>query len=194
MTNPIKQNATAASATNSGDKPENGKTHIEIFTDGACFGNPGPGGWGFVALLKDETGKIIAQKERCGAARAITTNNRAELAGPINALILIKHLQESDQWPACTVTLNSDSQYVVKGITEWVPAWEARGWLKRNGKTPDNRDLWERLEQAADGLTIVWQWVRGHSGNRWNERADELATAGAKQAQTLGVSFRKPSE
>lgn len=180
--------------TNNGGKPDNGKTRIEIYTDGACQGNPGPGGWGFVALLLDEANAIIAKEERSGAAEGITTNNRAEMEAALNALAFIAEQQESGAWPFCPVTLVSDSQYLVKGFTEWLPNWEARGWRKSGGKAPDNRDLWVRLKGAAEGRAVRWQWVRGHNGNRWNERADVLATNGVEQAVRLGVTFRQSSE
>lgn len=134
---------------------------VEIFTDGACRGNPGPGGWG--ALLRYKG----SEKELYGA-EANTTNNRMELLAAIRALEELKR--------PCKVTVTTDSNYVKKGITEWLQGWKQRGW-KTAGKTPvQNIELWQRLEQAVSRHERVdWKWVRGHSGHAENERADELA-------------------
>jgi len=90
------------------------------------------------------------------------------------------------------VTILSDSRYLVDGFQKWLPGWEARGWRNSSGKTPENRDLWERLKVAAEGLPVTWRWVQGHNGNRWNELADELAGEGAKEAQRRGARLRPP--
>jgi ribonuclease HI len=178
----------------SGAKPENGKTRIEIYTDGACHGNPGPGGWGFVAILMTDAGEIIPTYEHFGPADGITTNNRAEMEAAIHALTYAKTQQATGAWPASAVTITSDSEILVKGFNEWLSGWIAKGWRKSNGKPVENRDLWERLVGAAEGMTVTFRWVRGHSGNRWNEKADALATKGAEEAATLGVTFRKAAE
>jgi len=136
---------------------------VIIYTDGACRGNPGPGGWGVILNYK---GKI---KELYGAEMH-TTNNRMELMAAIQAL-------ESLTRP-CLVQLNSDSSYVLKGITEWMPNWKKRGW-KTAAKTPvKNEDLWRRLEAALSKHKIEWKWVKGHSGDTGNDRADALANLG----------------
>ena len=136
---------------------------VIIYTDGACRGNPGPGGWGVILNYK---GKI---KELYGAEKH-TTNNRMELMAAIQAL-------ESLTRP-CSVQLNSDSIYVLKGITDWMPNWKKRGW-KTAAKTPvKNEDLWRRLDAAITGHKVEWKWVKGHSGDTANERADELANLG----------------
>lgn len=179
---------------NCGGKPENGKTQIEIYIDGACLGNPGPGGWGFVAHLLSYSGTIIATEGRYGAVESITTNNRAELAGALNALVFVTEQHALRLWPSCPVTIISDSQYVVKGFTEWLPNWEAQRWRKSGGKERENRDLWERLKVATSGLSVEWRWVKGHDGDYWNEQADQLAAKGAEAAVTMGVSFREPAE
>jgi ribonuclease HI len=142
---------------------------IEIYTDGACKGNPGPGGWG--ALLKSGT----AQKELFGGEMG-TTNNRMEMMAVIEALSALKR--------PCRVTLHVDSQYVLKGMTEWLPGWKARGW-KTAAKAPvKNVDLWQRLDALVNRGThqIDWRWVRGHDGDPGNERADELANRGVEMA------------
>jgi len=133
---------------------------IHIYTDGACSGNPGPGGWGAILRWRNQERKL------CGA-EGNTTNNRMELQAVIAALSAVKR--------PLPIHLYTDSQYVQKGITEWLPRWQARGWQTANGKTVANRDLWERLDKLAQRLPITWHWVRGHAGNEGNELADRLA-------------------
>lgn len=136
---------------------------IEIFTDGACKGNPGPGGWG--ALLRyNET-----EKSLCGGEKN-TTNNRMELLAAIEGL---KSLNEP-----CDVVLTTDSQYVRKGITEWMLNWKKNGWRTAAKKPVKNADLWKQLDEMNQQHTIDWKWVKGHSGHRENEIADQLANAG----------------
>ena len=136
---------------------------VEIYADGACKGNPGPGGWG--ALLT-ANGKV---KEMFGGEHK-TTNNRMELMAVISALETLKR--------PCSVTLYTDSQYVQKGISEWIHAWKRRGWKTADRKPVKNEDLWRRLDAAAHTHRIDWRWVKGHAGNAGNERADELANMG----------------
>ncbi len=131
-----------------------------IHTDGACRGNPGPGGWG---VLLDWNG---THKELSGA-EAATTNNRMELTAAIMGLAALKR--------PTVATVQTDSQYVIKGITEWLPSWKARGWRTADRKPVKNQDLWERLDELASAHTLRWQWVKGHSGDPGNERVDELA-------------------
>ena len=133
---------------------------VEIFTDGACRGNPGPGGWG--AILR--AGRH--EKEIYGG-EAISTNNRMELMAAIAALESLKR--------PCTVVLSTDSQYLRKGITEWLPQWKRRGWKTADKKPVKNADLWERLERASAPHRIDWRWIKGHAGHPENERADRLA-------------------
>lgn len=136
---------------------------VIIYTDGACRGNPGPGGWGVILSYK---GRI---KELYGAEN-LTTNNRMELMAAIKAL-------ESLTRP-CLVELNSDSIYVLKGITDWMPNWKKRGW-KTAARTPvKNEDLWRRLDAAIAKHKVEWKWVKGHSGDAGNDRADALANLG----------------
>ncbi len=136
---------------------------VIIYTDGACRGNPGVGGWGVSFTYKNHN------KELYGGEK-LTTNNRMELMAAIQAL-------ESLTKP-CLVQLNSDSSYVLKGITDWMPNWKKRGW-KTAAKTPvKNEDLWRRLDAAIALHTIEWKWVKGHSGDPGNERADALANLG----------------
>jgi ribonuclease HI len=133
---------------------------VEIHTDGACLGNPGPGGW--AALLR------YREKEReLSGGEAATTNNRMELMGAIMALEALSE--------PCLVTLHTDSQYVRQGITEWMRNWVRRGWKTAAGEPVKNRDLWERLHAATQRHTIDWRWVKGHSGDPGNERVDALA-------------------
>jgi ribonuclease HI len=133
---------------------------VFIFTDGACRGNPGPGGWG--ALLRYDT-----QEKTLYGAESMTTNNRMELLGAINALASLKR--------PCEVELTTDSQYVRKGITEWLPRWKQRGWKTSDKKPVKNADLWQILEHEVQRHHVRWHWVRGHTGHRENEMADALA-------------------
>jgi ribonuclease HI len=137
---------------------------VEAHTDGACLGNPGPGGWG--ALLR--AGAI--ERELSGG-EAATTNNRMELMAAIAALEALSQ--------PCEVVLHTDSQYVQKGISEWLPGWVRRGWRTAAGAPVKNRDLWERLHAAQAGHQVQWRWVRGHAGDPDNERVDALARAAA---------------
>jgi len=141
---------------------------VEIFTDGACLGNPGPGGWGAILRYKGR------EKEISGGA-AETTNNRMELLAAIAALESLKRPSK--------VTLSTDSSYLKDGITKWLAGWKARGWRTANKSPVKNRDLWERLDAARASHEVDWAWVRGHAGHPENERADDLATAAARQAR-----------
>ncbi|MFK8026489.1 MAG: ribonuclease HI [Gammaproteobacteria bacterium] len=134
--------------------------HVEIFTDGACRGNPGPGGWGALLRFKD------SEKMLKGAVNQ-TTNNRMELQAAISAL-------ESLSRP-CKIRLTTDSRYVMDGIQQWLPNWKKRGWKTANKKPVKNEDLWRQLDQLASTHEIDWQWVKGHSGHRENELVDQLA-------------------
>lgn len=133
---------------------------VEIFTDGACRGNPGPGGWGALLRYRGH------EKALYGGERE-TTNNRMELMAAIKALESLKR--------PCQVRLTTDSEYVKKGIMEWLANWKRRGWKTAARKPVKNADLWRRLDEAAARHDIQWHWVRGHSGHAENERADELA-------------------
>ena len=138
------------------------------FTDGACSGNPGPGGWG--ALLQAKTGdEVVKERELCGG-EAETTNNRMELLAAIHALEALDR--------ASTLTVVTDSAYVKGGITEWMHGWKRKGWKTSTNKPVKNEDLWKRLDTAAARHRVTWQWVKGHAGHPENERADELARAG----------------
>ncbi len=138
-------------------------TEVEIHADGACRGNPGPGGWG--VLLRAG----LKEKELWGG-ETHTTNNRMELTAAIRALEALRR--------PCRVRLFTDSQYLRNGITEWVPAWKRRGWVTADRKPVKNQDLWQRLDALAAGHEMEWHWVRGHAGNVDNERADALANRG----------------
>ncbi|WOR15895.1 ribonuclease HI [Hyphomonas sp. FCG-A18] len=145
------------------------KTKIEIWTDGACSGNPGPGGWG--ALLV--SGKN--RKELYGG-EPDTTNNRMELRGAIEALNALKK--------PSTVRLHTDSTYVKDGLTKWIHGWKRNGWKTAAKKPVKNQDLWQALEEACKRHEIEWIWVKGHAGDEGNEKADELARKGAEEART----------
>ncbi len=140
-----------------------GGREVEIYTDGACSGNPGPGGWGAILLYGD------AEKELKGGA-AETTNNRMELTAAIEALNALTR--------PCRVTVHTDSVYVKDGITQWLARWKANGWRTAAKKPVKNTDLWQALDEALATHEISWKWVKGHAGHPLNERADELAREG----------------
>ena len=141
---------------------------VEIWTDGACKGNPGPGGWG--VLLK--TGSI---EKTLHGGEPLTTNNRMEMLAVIEALRALKR--------PCKVLLHVDSQYVMKGMTEWIHGWKQRGWRTADKKPVKNADLWQRMEEEVAKHTITWKWVKGHAGDPGNERADLLANRGVEEAR-----------
>lgn len=143
---------------------------VEVHTDGACLGNPGPGGW--AALLR-----FRGKEREIAGGEPLTTNNRMELMA---AIVALETLSE-----ACVVTLQTDSQYVRQGITEWMPNWLRRNWKTSGGDPVKNRDLWERLHAATGRHRIDWRWVKGHSGDPDNERVDELARAEAIKFKRL---------
>ena len=138
-------------------------SEVVVYTDGACRGNPGPGGWG-VWLRSGEH-----EKEMFGG-EALTTNNRMELTAPIEALVSLKR--------PCKVTIYTDSQYVRQGITTWIHGWKARGWLTADKTPVKNVELWQRLDTLNASHDVTWRWVKGHSGDPGNERADRLANRG----------------
>ena len=133
---------------------------VDVHTDGACLGNPGPGGW--AALLR-----YRGKERELSGGEPLATNNRMELMA---AIVALETLTE-----ACTITLHTDSQYVRQGITEWMPNWVRRNWRTAAGEPVKNRDLWERLHAATERHRIAWHWVKGHSGDPDNERVDELS-------------------
>ena len=136
---------------------------VVIYTDGACKGNPGPGGWGALLRFRGQ------EKEICGGD-ASTTNNRMEMTAVIEALRLLKR--------PCPVVIYTDSQYVQKGISEWIHGWKKRGWKTAAKEPVKNADLWMALDAEAQRHQIDWRWVKGHAGHEFNERADQLANKG----------------
>jgi ribonuclease HI len=145
---------------------------VEIYTDGACRGNPGPGGWGAILRFGER------EKEIKGA-EPLTTNNRMELMAAIQALAALNR--------PCDVVLYTDSQYVRKGILEWLPQWKQRNWRTADKKPVKNVDLWQALEREIARHRIEWHWVKGHAGNAGNERADQLANQAIDELQRLAV-------
>ena len=140
-----------------------------IYTDGGCSGNPGPGGWAYVIVQKTFQGNSVVAEKWGGEKN--TTNNRMELLAVISALKAVKENAELSRNP----TLCTDSQYVQKGITEWIHAWKRNSWRTSDKKPVKNQDLWRELDALASEFSITWAWVRGHAGNEFNERCDILA-------------------
>ena len=145
---------------------------VEIFTDGACSGNPGPGGWGAILRFNG------VEKELSGSEKA-STNNRMEMMAVIAALEALTR--------PCDVKITTDSQYVMKGMMEWLPDWKKRNWKTAARKPVKNVDLWQRMEKAAQTHQIEWEWVRGHQGHPENERADQLAVVARDRASSHDV-------
>jgi ribonuclease HI len=141
---------------------------VVIYTDGACSGNPGPGGWGAILTSGQH------EREICGG-EPHTTNNRMEMTAAIRALEALKR--------PCRVELHTDSQYLRQGITEWLPGWKARGWKTADKKPVKNDDLWRELDAARARHEVSWRWVKGHAGHPMNERADALARKGLQEAR-----------
>jgi len=135
-------------------------TPVLIYTDGACSGNPGPGGWGAILIFREH------ERELCGG-EPLTTNNRMEIMAAIEGLEALKR--------PCSVDLHTDSQYLRQGITQWIAGWKARGWRTADKKPVKNEDLWKRLDLARARHDVRWHWVKGHAGHPLNERADGLA-------------------
>jgi ribonuclease HI len=142
---------------------------IEVFTDGACKGNPGPGGWGALLRYRDNERSLYGGESH-------TTNNRMELRAAIEALNALKE--------PCEVTLTTDSQYVRKGITEWIENWKKRGWRTAGREPVKNVDLWQALDAQCQRHTVHWHWIKGHSGHRENELADALANRGIAELRS----------
>ncbi|MEZ8144108.1 ribonuclease HI [Enterovibrio norvegicus FF-33] len=151
---------------------------VEIFTDGSCLGNPGPGGYGVVLRYKQHEKELSEGFD-------LTTNNRMELLAAIVGLASLKE--------HCTVVLTTDSQYVRQGITQWIHNWKKRGWKTADKKPVKNADLWQKLDLEAQRHTIDWQWVKGHTGHPENERCDELARTGAENPTGPDTGYQ-PSE
>lgn len=147
------------------------KKHVVIYTDGACRGNPGPGGWGVLLISGDHT------KKKLHGSESLTTNNRMELMAAIQGLIALRE--------PCKVDLYTDSQYVQKGISLWIHGWKAKGWRKADKQPVKNADLWQALDAAQAQHEVKWHWVKGHSGHPENDLVDELANLGIDEL--LGV-------
>ncbi|KQZ94082.1 ribonuclease H [Mesorhizobium sp. Root157] len=151
--------------------------NVEIFTDGACSGNPGPGGWGAILRFNGATREL-------SGGEALTTNNRMELMAAISALDALKE--------PCVVDLHTDSSYVKDGISSWIEGWKRRGWKTADNKPVKNVELWQALDEARKRHKVAWHWVKGHAGHPENERADELARTGMAPFKKGPV--KKPAE
>lgn len=142
--------------------------HLFAYTDGACSGNPGPGGWGVLLLARN--GDSVVKERTLSGGEADTTNNRMELLAAISALEALSR--------ASDITIVTDSAYVKNGVTQWIHGWKRNGWKTADRKPVKNVDLWQRLDQAQTRHKVRWEWIKGHAGHPENERADELARAG----------------
>ena len=150
-------------------------TAFFAYTDGACSGNPGPGGWG--ALLQAKDGDRVVKERPMSGGEALTTNNRMELLAAINALEALGRPTD--------ITIVTDSTYVKNGVTSWIHGWKRNGWKTSAKKPVKNDDLWKRLDEAQSRHSVTWEWVKGHAGHPENERADELAREGMAPFKTL---------
>ncbi len=150
---------------------------LVAFTDGACSGNPGPGGWG--ALLQARDGAAVTRERALSGGEPLTTNNRMELMAAISAL-------EALERPSA-ITVITDSNYVKLGVSQWIHGWKRNGWKTADRKPVKNEDLWRRLDAAAARHTVAWEWVKGHAGHAENERADELAREGMAPFKSRAV-------
>ena len=148
------------------------KQIVEIFTDGACSGNPGPGGWGAVL-------RYGAVEKELNGSEEHTTNNRMELMAAIRAIEAVKR--------PCEIHLHTDSEYLRQGITTWIHSWKAKGWKTADKKPVKNQDLWQRLDEAIATHQVKWHWVKGHSGHKENDRADELARLAIRQLKDASI-------
>jgi ribonuclease HI len=159
--------------------PKSGNRRVSIYTDGACSGNPGPGGWGAVLTFGDREKELKGGEE-------LTTNNRMELMAAISALEALKF--------PCIVDLHTDSQYLRNGIMTWIKSWKKNGWRTSDKKPVKNIDLWQRLDEALKHHQVHWHWVKGHAGHTMNERADQLARDAivAIRAGAVGALDMKP--
>ena len=152
------------------------KLRIIAYTDGACSGNPGPGGWGLYLKAENEKGKILKENKFFGN-EVHTTNNRMELIGAIKAM------EKLNQKNGVSLTIRTDSTYVRKGITEWLSSWKKNNWRKSDKKPVENKDLWEQLDKIVSKHSVKWEWVKGHAGEPGNEIADALARKGRDEAK-----------
>ena len=150
-------------------------TVLFAYTDGACSGNPGPGGWGVLMLARD--GVAVVKERTLQGGEGLTTNNRMELMAAISALEALSKPSE--------ITIVTDSAYVKNGITEWMDGWKRKGWRTAGGAPVKNVDLWQRLDAARGPHSVIWRWIKGHAGHAENERADALARAGMAPFKSL---------
>lgn len=156
------------------------KRKVIIYTDGACSGNPGPGGWAAVVMYEN---KSVFIKKRISGGEENTTNNKMELKAVINGLKMLKI--------SCKVIVHTDSQYIKQGITEWINKWKTNGWKTADKKPVKNRELWQELDEVALQHDINWKWVRAHNGNMYNEEADRLARKESKNLKYRDCEVKK---
>lgn len=177
-------NDPVAPANESGAQPSEGQTRIAIFTDGSSIGNPGHGGYGIVILRLSVTGEVLKQRELSGSAAEITTNIRMEMTAACVALEALGIVTDEP------ITVHCDANLIPNAMNTWLSNWKAKGWRKSDGKPVENTDLWQRLERAAEGRNVTWEWVRGHNGTEHNEVADKLAYRAARRAEAKATDAR----
>lgn len=168
---------TSTPYTHADDQPVKSQTHVEIYTDGSCIGNPGFGGYGAVIMRKDRAGTTVKRRDIQGSADTTTTNNRMEITAACEAL---EALGKPSLEP---ITVYSDATLIPSAMNGWITKWKANGWTKAKRQPVENVDLWKRLEKAAEGRTVTFKWIRGHNGIQYNEEADRLAYAAARKAE-----------
>ena len=155
---------------------------VELYTDGACIDNPGPGGWAALLQYTRPDGEK-AEKELCGLCPDITTNNRMELTAVIQGLGALNR--------PCRVAIHTDSKYIFAGMTRWLPGWKRRGWHKTTGEQVQNRDLWEALDEVCQAHQVTWFWIKAHNKHPENERVDKIAHSAAHEAAELAKEEEK---
>lgn len=167
----------AINKTHAEDQPVKSQTHVEIFTDGSCIGNPGFGGYAAILMRKDQAGTVIKRRAISGSADATTTNNRMEITAVCEAL---EALGTPKPEPICVFC---DATLIPSAMNGWMDKWKTNGWTKAKRQPVENVDLWKRLEKAAEGRRVTFKWIRGHNGTEHNEEADRLAYAAARKAE-----------
>lgn len=182
ITNITKKNIALTKASSA--LPSEGRTRIEIFTDGSSIGNPGHGGYGIVLLRLSPMGEVLKRRELSRSVNEVTTNVRMEMTAVCVALEMLGAVTDEP------IAVHCDANLIPNAMNYWLPNWKAKGWRKGDGRAVENADLWQRLERAAEGRNVTWAWVRGHNGSEHNEAADKLAYRAARRAEAKAMRAR----